>query len=121
MFGIGWSEFLVIVCIVIIFIRPKDLPAILQKVGKAYGQVKRAYREIVSVKDQFVNEMNAAAAESTPVKGNSSEPHDSESPNSQSSNEQDLPNPKPISEGEGAQADASTEKSLYNMGKEERL
>ena len=69
MFGIGLSEFAVIVCIVIVFVRPKDLPALFRRLGKLYAQAKRAYKEITEVKDQFVKSIEVAAAESDAEKG----------------------------------------------------
>jgi len=69
MFGIGLSEFAVIVCIVIVFVRPKDLPALFRRLGKLYAQAKRAYKEITEVKDQFVKSIEVAAAESDAGKG----------------------------------------------------
>jgi sec-independent protein translocase protein TatB len=68
MFGIGWSELAVIVCIAIIFIHPKDLPALFRKLGKAYAQAKKIYAEIVSTKDKFVKDIeNAATLEDKPT------------------------------------------------------
>ena len=69
MFGIGLSEFAVIVCIVIVFVRPKDLPALFRRLGKLYAQAKRAYKEITEVKDQFVKSIEVAAAETESGKG----------------------------------------------------
>jgi len=67
MFGIGWSELAVIVCIAIIFIHPKDLPALFRKLGKAYAQAKKFYSEIISTKDKFVKDIeNAATLEEKP-------------------------------------------------------
>jgi sec-independent protein translocase protein TatB len=61
MFGIGWSELAVILCVAIIFIQPRDLPKLFRKLGKLYGQVKKAYAEITATKDQFVKDIEAAA------------------------------------------------------------
>lgn len=72
MFGIGLSEFAVIVCIVIVFVRPKDLPVLFRKLGKLYAQAKRAYKEITEVKDQFVKSIEVAAAETDAGKGGAS-------------------------------------------------
>lgn len=69
MFGIGLSEFAVIVCIVIVFVRPKDLPVLFRRLGKLYAQAKRAYKEITEVKDQFVKSIEVAAAETESEKG----------------------------------------------------
>lgn len=62
MFGIGWSELAVILCVAIIFIHPKDLPALFRKLGRLYSKVKKVYAEIVATKDQFVKDIEDAAA-----------------------------------------------------------
>jgi sec-independent protein translocase protein TatB len=62
MFGIGWSELAVILCVAIIFIQPRDLPKLFRKLGKLYAQVKKAYAEITATKDQFVKDIEEAAA-----------------------------------------------------------
>jgi Tat protein translocase TatB subunit len=62
MFGIGFSEILIIALVVIVFVRPDDLPAFIRKLGRLYGQAKRAYSEIVTFKDEFMREMDVAAA-----------------------------------------------------------
>jgi len=72
MFGIGLSEFAVIVCIVIVFVRPRDLPVLFRRLGKLYAQAKRAYKEITEVKDQFVKSIEVAAAETEAEKGGAS-------------------------------------------------
>jgi sec-independent protein translocase protein TatB len=62
MFGIGFSEIVIIALVVIVFVRPDDLPAFIRKAGKFYGQAKKTYGEIVSFKDEFMREMDVAAA-----------------------------------------------------------
>ncbi len=62
MFGIGISEMAIIALVVMVLVRPEDLPAFFRKLGKFYGKVKSAYQEVVSVKDQFIREMDIAAA-----------------------------------------------------------
>ena len=62
MFGIGFSEIVIIALVVIVFVRPADLPAFVRKLGRLYGQAKRAYNEIISVKDEFIREMDIVAA-----------------------------------------------------------
>ena len=37
----AWSEMLVIACVAIIVVGPKDLPGMLRQFGKAIGNVKR--------------------------------------------------------------------------------
>jgi len=43
MFGLSGSEILVIFVILILFVRPEDLPTIVHHLGKIYGQVMRMY------------------------------------------------------------------------------
>jgi Sec-independent protein translocase protein TatA len=49
MFGIGFGELIVILLAVIVFINPKDLPAFVRKVGRAWGELR-------SLKDKFKGE-----------------------------------------------------------------
>lgn len=62
MFGIGFSELAIIALVLIVMIRPNDMPAFFRKMGKLYGQIKSAYKEITAVKDEFLKEMDVAAA-----------------------------------------------------------
>ncbi len=62
MFGIGFSEFALIALVCVIFIKPDDLPAFFRKLGKLFLQAKRAYKEVTAVKDDFMREMDIAAA-----------------------------------------------------------
>ena len=55
MFNIGWSEMLVIAAIALIVVGPKDLPAMLRQLGRAFGTVRRMGNE-------FKREINKVAA-----------------------------------------------------------
>ena len=46
MFGIGWSEFVLIALVLLIFVGPKHLPSVLKKTGMVIGELKRAGREL---------------------------------------------------------------------------
>ncbi len=46
MFGIGWSEFILIALVLLIFVGPKQLPALLKKAGMIVTELKRAGREL---------------------------------------------------------------------------
>lgn len=46
MFGIGWTEFVVIALVLLIFVGPKQLPSLLQKVGRVIGELKSASRDL---------------------------------------------------------------------------
>ncbi|GHU64754.1 hypothetical protein FACS189447_02290 [Spirochaetia bacterium] len=61
MFGIGFSEIIVVLLLIIVFVRPDDLPKFLRTLGRLYGKAKRAYNELVSVKNRFIKEIDEAA------------------------------------------------------------
>lgn len=46
MFGIGWTEFIVIALVLLIFVGPKNLPPLLRKVGGVLAEFKSASREL---------------------------------------------------------------------------
>ena len=45
MFDLGWQEIFVIGTVTLIVVGPKDLPKLLNKVGKALGKVKQVAKE----------------------------------------------------------------------------
>jgi len=45
-FGIGWTEFLVIALVLLIFVGPRNLPPLFQKFGKVMADLKSASREL---------------------------------------------------------------------------
>jgi len=57
MFGIGLSELVVILCVAIVFIRPKDLPRLLRRLGRLYARAKAAYDQIIAARDDLVNDI----------------------------------------------------------------
>lgn len=63
MFNIGPAEFAVIALVALIFIRPKDLPAMLRKVAKAWKEVKKAVNELTAMKDDFMSQVNELSKE----------------------------------------------------------
>lgn len=65
MFGIGLSELLVILCVIIIFVRPRDLPKLFRRLGRMYAQLRSFYDQIAATKDDLMHEieMEAASAE----------------------------------------------------------
>ena len=61
MFGISLAEVVLIFVIMIVFIRPNDLPKFLRSAGRAYGKARKIYREIIGVKEQVIKEINNIA------------------------------------------------------------
>src|SRR5690606_34518762 len=45
MLGLGWTEMLVIGVVALIFIGPKDLPVVMNRIGKLAGQIRRMGNE----------------------------------------------------------------------------
>ena len=54
--GIGGVEYLVIAALIIIFVGPKDLPAVLRTLGRLWGKVRNISREFKSSIDSIANE-----------------------------------------------------------------
>jgi Sec-independent protein translocase protein TatA len=61
MFGIGFSEIIIIFLAVVVFVRPGDLPKFLRMAGRLYGKAKKAYNELIAVKDRIIQEIDEAA------------------------------------------------------------
>ncbi len=45
MFDLGWQELFIIGTVTLIVVGPKDLPKLLNKVGKVFGRIKQVSRE----------------------------------------------------------------------------
>ena len=45
MFDLGWQELFIIGTVALIVVGPKDLPKLLNKVGKVFGKIKQVSRE----------------------------------------------------------------------------
>ena len=54
MFDLGWQEIFVIGTVTLIVVGPRDLPNLLNKVGKALGKIRQVSRE-------FFDQINEAA------------------------------------------------------------
>jgi sec-independent protein translocase protein TatB len=62
MFGIGFSEIVLVGLIFIIFIKPDDLPKFFRTLGRFYGKFKKTYDEVMAVKNRILKEINETAA-----------------------------------------------------------
>ena len=60
MFGIGWSELLVILAIALLVIGPKDLPRVLYAAGKFIRKIKNFTGDIQSSLDHIMREEELA-------------------------------------------------------------
>ncbi|MCL2833811.1 MAG: hypothetical protein FWD78_11630 [Treponema sp.] len=61
MFGVGFSEIIVIIIVMMIFIKPDDVPKFIRKAGKMYGKAKKLYNELMMVKDKILKEIDEVA------------------------------------------------------------
>ncbi len=67
MFGIGFTELIVIVVIALIFIGPDKLPGLATALGRAYAEFKKAGDEIKrEIKDASRQPSDGAEANKTP-------------------------------------------------------
>ena len=57
MFDIGWSELVLIFIVALYVIGPKDLPAVLFKIGKWIGQLKAMTSQLTSGVQETMQEM----------------------------------------------------------------
>jgi sec-independent protein translocase protein TatB len=75
MFGISASEFLVILCVALVFIRPKDLPRMLRSLGRSYARLRAILGDLRAEKDDFLAAIDREAKEE-PSGKNPGEPPD---------------------------------------------
>ncbi|WP_417683936.1 Sec-independent protein translocase protein TatB [Roseibium sp.] len=61
MFDIGWTELLVIACVAIIVVGPKDLPRMLRGLGQTIGKLRRMSREFQSTFNDAIREAEKQA------------------------------------------------------------
>lgn len=61
MFDIGWTELLVIACVAIIVVGPKDLPRMLRTLGQTIGKLRRLSREFQSTFNDALREAEREA------------------------------------------------------------
>ena len=47
MFGLGFLEIILIMCLLIILNKPEDLPGIVRRIGNLYGQLQRIYFSVI--------------------------------------------------------------------------
>jgi sec-independent protein translocase protein TatB len=62
MFGIGFSEIVLVALIFIIFIKPEDLPRVFRSIGRLYGKFKKSYDEVIEIKNMLLKEIDETAA-----------------------------------------------------------
>ncbi|TYC65815.1 twin-arginine translocase subunit TatB [Stappia sp. BW2] len=61
MFDIGWTELLVIACVAIIVVGPKDLPRMLRMLGQTVGKMRKLSREFQSTFNDALREAEQQA------------------------------------------------------------
>ena len=59
MFGIGWTEFVLVALVVLIFVGPKHLPDMLKKFGRIVGELRSASRELRNQLDIELNDLES--------------------------------------------------------------
>lgn len=59
MFGIGWTEFVLVALVVLIFVGPKHLPDMLKKFGRIVGELRSASRDLRNQLDIELNDLES--------------------------------------------------------------
>ena len=67
MFNIGPLEWLVILIVVIIFVKPEDLPKLIRQIGKIYGNVTRTINEINAMVADLDTEIKRPLIQANPL------------------------------------------------------
>ncbi len=57
MFGIGFFEIILIIFVVLIFIKPKDLPNFIRSIGRFYSQIRNAYLSVLRAINSYNDEV----------------------------------------------------------------
>lgn len=61
MFGLGFSEIVVITIVLLVLVNPKELPAIARKSGKVYSRIMREFNGFKKTFKEFENEVKELA------------------------------------------------------------
>ncbi|QRN85288.1 twin-arginine translocase TatA/TatE family subunit [Clostridia bacterium] len=54
MFGLGFIEIIVIGIVVLLAVKPEDLPNFVKKIGRSYKELKNTISEVNKMKEDFV-------------------------------------------------------------------
>ncbi len=57
MFGIGWAELLVIVAVLLVVVKPEQLPQTARKFGQTYRQLRKAITDSTTVLESEVEKL----------------------------------------------------------------
>lgn len=60
MFGIGWAELLVIALVIVLVVKPEQLPEVAKSLGRFYGQLQRLIYESRTALDREKEEIKRA-------------------------------------------------------------
>lgn len=60
MFGIGWAELLVIALVIVLVVKPEQLPEVAKTLGRFYGQIQRLIYESRTALDREKEEIKRA-------------------------------------------------------------
>lgn len=61
MFGFGFSEFITLGIVILVFLNPKDLPVIVKRLGRIYGRVMRQVNGARRTYREFEKELESLA------------------------------------------------------------
>jgi sec-independent protein translocase protein TatB len=61
-FGFGWSEFVLMLGLVLVVLGPRRMPEVLQKIGRLTGRARAMARQFTEQLDREANEIRSAAS-----------------------------------------------------------
>lgn len=62
MFGLGFTEIIIILVVILVAIKPEELPGFFRKIGKLYHELKKTCSDVNKMKDDFIKLADAEEA-----------------------------------------------------------
>jgi len=62
MFGLGFTEIIIILVVILVVVKPEDLPKLFKKIGQLYRELKKTCSDVNKMKDEFVKLADAEEA-----------------------------------------------------------
>ena len=63
MFGLGFTEIIIILVVILVVVKPEDLPKFFKKIGKFYRELKKTCSDVNKMKDDFIKLADAEETE----------------------------------------------------------
>ncbi|WP_320047734.1 twin-arginine translocase TatA/TatE family subunit [uncultured Ilyobacter sp.] len=54
MFGLGFTEIIIILVVILVVVKPEDLPKFFKRIGQLYSELKKTCSDVNKMKDDFI-------------------------------------------------------------------